>query len=299
MKELEVQIPLKIIGAAILSLIIGIACTLPLLFSELQVKPFIRVVEGEKAELSVNLIYANITIQNEHLPITNDSGPTVKYFAVLNVTNISEIEAKLEMFSFLAAKKITPDGAVYYNSGNTWEAEGAWVDGKWYNITWTNGTNPWAPKIVNLPTASPHWMEGVQIHDEYSRGKLNKTYLNMNGTWTEVTGRITVDRPAYEYREIDLEVVLNNEVYFVTYYTPEEFKFYLEKNYSKEAASGIQEFYKEVYSGYDYNGVKDSRLTKPYQNRMFLAGNGYFDNTLDPHQSRLFVMAGNWNATEN
>ena len=36
-----------------------------------------------------------------------------------------------------------------------------------------------------------YWMEGVQLMDKAADGTVTNMYMNMNGTWVDVTGRIT------------------------------------------------------------------------------------------------------------
>jgi hypothetical protein len=49
------------------------------------------------------------------------------------------------------------------------------------------------------PMGEGYWMEGVQIMDKRVGGMfigtITNTYMNMNGTWVDVTGRINVTRP--------------------------------------------------------------------------------------------------------
>jgi len=90
-----------------------------------------------------------------------------------------------------------------------WETEGAWVDGQWYyNVTWVPSPHFWINGTsmirgidmwpYDLVAGEGYWMEGVQILDKrvgaMVGGNLTNTYMNMNGTWVEVTGRINVTR---------------------------------------------------------------------------------------------------------
>ena len=89
------KIATKLIVCAILSLSIGIVAASPLLMSELDIQPWITHVQGQTADFNVNLVYANFTVQNKDTPITDSSGPTISYFAVINVTNPSDLPARL------------------------------------------------------------------------------------------------------------------------------------------------------------------------------------------------------------
>jgi hypothetical protein len=87
-------------------------------------------------------------------------------------------------------------------SGQGYTLEGAWLDGKYYNVTWTNGSWPVIDengKIVSSTDSSgvpSHWIQGVLLDDVYVNGTLTYTYMNMNGTWTDVTGKINVTHPS-------------------------------------------------------------------------------------------------------
>jgi hypothetical protein len=85
------KIALKMLIAAILSLTVGIACASPLLVTELNIRPWINQVHGVTAQFEVNVVYANFTLQNGDKPVTQDSGPTISYFAVVNITNLSNL----------------------------------------------------------------------------------------------------------------------------------------------------------------------------------------------------------------
>lgn len=198
------KIALKMLIAAILSLTVGIACASPLLVTELNIRPWINQVQGVTAQFEVKVVYANFTLQNGDKPVTQDSGPTISYFAVVNITNLSNLDAKLTSVNFLAAQKITNNTEPSIGNSTSaiaTSAEGAWVDGKWYNVTWVNVTYPYFDEngnfhqpVFKLP-GEPYWMEGVQVYDIYANGTLTTTYLNMNGTWTDVTGRVTMNHP--------------------------------------------------------------------------------------------------------
>lgn len=56
------QIGVKMLIASVLSLLVGIAFTSPLLYSNLDIKPFPKVPEGPKAKFSVDIVYANFNL---------------------------------------------------------------------------------------------------------------------------------------------------------------------------------------------------------------------------------------------
>ncbi|MFA7080585.1 MAG: hypothetical protein WC203_06770, partial [Candidatus Bathyarchaeia archaeon] len=173
------KIAKKLIASAIVSLLIGIAVATPLLASELNIRPWVKHVQGPTADFDLDVIYANFTAQNPDTPITETSGPTINYFAVVNVTNPSDYPAQLLMTDFWAGQKIVnttgqaPFGVTdgNWSIGSGWEAEGIWLDGIWYNVTWVDGSYPHFDEngtITESPFPAPsnigHWMEGVQLY---------------------------------------------------------------------------------------------------------------------------------------
>ncbi len=139
----------KLIICATLSLLIGMAVATPLLASELNIEPWITHVQGPTADFDLDVVYANFTVQNPDAPLTETSGPTINYFAVVNVTNPSEYSALMLGVNFMAGQKITnitnqgPSGSGgNWTVGEGWTAKGAWVDGVWYDVTWVDGRYP-------------------------------------------------------------------------------------------------------------------------------------------------------------
>lgn len=265
----------KLIICAILSFSVGIACASPLLVSELNIRPWITHVQGPTAKMGVNVVYANFTLQNAKVPISEDIGPTISYNVVVNLTNPSDFGATLLRVDFLAAQKIIKNSGTYPEGtgGSGWDAKGAWVDGTWYNLTRVNVSYPsfdengslyWVP----MPSGQDYWMEGVQIYDRYLNGTLTNTYLNMNGTWTDVTGKINVERPQQgsTYRADGI------------------------------VANQINNFENVASREYANNGSASDPVIGSMQTKYHLVDDGFFDNYWAPHQSRLFVISGSWDA---
>jgi len=196
------KIRISIVAIALTGMIAGIAFASPLVLSELDVRPWIRTVEGPKAEFEVETIFANFTVLDPGAPSSGVDELCVNYQLWVNVTNPSDVNATLLHTFFTAAGEITPFSGLpgfgeNSSSGTGGTAEGAFVDGKWYNLTWVNGTYPFFDSEGNM-CESPfpvteeigYWMEGIQLYRRYVNGNLSEIYLNMNGTWTDVTGRI-------------------------------------------------------------------------------------------------------------
>jgi hypothetical protein len=127
--------------------------------------------------------------------------PQISYHVVLNITNYSDIAAKLGSVNFAAAQNITilegaSEGATASSSGGGNSGghfgtviEGIWLDNEWLNVTWIPGVypegldevmtnNPWGSGdtvrfLSAMPTVIPslpsnasetgYWMEGVPI----------------------------------------------------------------------------------------------------------------------------------------
>jgi hypothetical protein len=268
---------LKLIICATLSLLIGIAAAAPLLASELNIRPWTTHIQGPTANFNLDLVYANFTTENPDAPITETSGPTINYFAVINVTNPSEYPAQLLVVNFLAAQKITnstgqpPFGITdgNWSTGSAWEAEGVWLDGVWYNVSYVDGNYPFFDEngiMTEPPYPAPsvvgHWMEGVQLFERISHnneGTTTRLYLNMNGTWTDVTGKVTVDRPVGQSYTIT-GVVADQNIFFQPF----------------------------------ANCTLDDNIFGYSSSRNIWAGKDAFDNLFTAGQSRLIVVTGSW-----
>ena len=226
-------------------------------------------------QFNINVIYANFTLQNADKPVEQNSGPTISYFAVVNITNPSNLGATLTRVAFNAAPEIVSLPSPIQNGSRTYDAQGAWVDGKYYNLTWVNGSSLYFDENDKLiqtqfKLADPYWMQGVQIFDKYVNGNVTSTYLNMNGTWTNVTGHIEVARPPLgsAYSSAGTTIVVDTTHAFSN--SPDE-------NYS---SNGI------IYD-----------TSPPFGPMSFInhfVGQGFFNNSWEPHQSRLVVISGSW-----
>jgi hypothetical protein len=263
------QIGLKMLIAAVCSLSIGVAFASPLLISDLNIRPYITRVQGPTADFKVEVVYANFTVLDAEKPIADEDGPSLLYQIVLNVTNLANIGADLTMVDFGAAGKITSTSSPPFinNSmrGTGWTAPGAWVDGVWYNVTWVNVTAPLfdskgnlRPSLVTVPKEQCYWMEGVQVYEKTvnnANGSTTSTYLNMNGTWTDVTGRIQVWRPG-------------------------------------SGTGGGWSFNNIVAEKrYFFQNTPHEDVNSPLSTSIFvLTGEGNFDNNWKPHESRFIAV---------
>jgi len=183
------KIGTNMILLGILSMLVGTAFASPLLISELKIRPYnAPLPKGPIADISASIVYANFSV-GETSVVYNKNVTDLSYFVVLNITNNSDEWAVVDWMNFDAAEKITqgvssdsPFFGEDWTSSRGWDAEGAWVDGEWYNLTWVPAG--WDP------AGEGYWMEGVQLKDKYVGSKLSNIYMNMNGTWVDVTGRI-------------------------------------------------------------------------------------------------------------
>jgi hypothetical protein len=184
------KIGANLILLGILSMLIGTAFASPLLISELELRHYAgRLPKGPTADVSASIVYVNFSV-GETSVVYNKNVTDLSYFVVLNITNNSDEWAVVDWINFDAAEKISqgvssdsPFSGENWTDGIGWEAEGAWVDGEWYNLTWV-------PAGWREPTGEGYWMEGVQLKDKAVGGTVTNIYMNMNGTWVDVTGRI-------------------------------------------------------------------------------------------------------------
>lgn len=312
----------KFIICAMLSVLIGIAVTAPLMASELVVKPWKTQIPGPTAHFNIDTVYANFTTENADTPFTKSSGPTIDYQVVLNITNPSDYPAKLNTVFFGAAKTVTNttgQGLLSsiggnWSSGGGFEAKGAWVDGVWYNLTYVNGTYPhfdengtMTNSPFNIPSSEKgHWMEGVQgyertVHD--NEGTHTYTYLNMNGTWTDVTGRITYDK-AQNGATYALYGTVANQNLFFQRTANHNTTVTITNDLNKTA--GLPPNSTQITTTYPNGGISTNivsgrlndtaGITRDSLMKFIDTGEGGFDNLFAPHESRLIVIQGTFEA---
>jgi hypothetical protein len=269
----NMKFALKLIAFAVLSFLIGIACASPLLVSELNIRPWITHVQGPTAKMDVEVVYANFSLLNANSPLNNDSGPTISYYAVVNVTNPSEFASSLTRIEFLAAQRVENNsGYIGSSSGGVgWEVAGVWLDGKWYNVTWVNVSTPSFESgnisVIHVLPGQEYWIEGVRLYDRYVNGILVATYLDMNGTWTDVSGKVTVNHPPID-NGVTATVIVADETHY---------------------------FENIAVRNYPSNGtVVDPQPGWAVRTVYHLVGEGLFNNSWAPHQSRLILISGSW-----
>jgi len=269
---IKMKFTLKLIIFAILSFSLGIACASPLLVSE-KVVPWITYVQGPTADMTVQVVYANFTLQNSSTPITQDSAPTIFYNAILNITNPSEYNTYLSRIDFLAAQQIVNNSNPHpINGGEEWSAKGIWLDGKWYNLTYVTVSSPsfdadGTMHVMHALKGQEYWMEGVRLYDRYINGSLAATYLDMNGTWVNVTDKLDESHSDVGSSSYSIHGMIVNEINIFSNTAVRE--------YSNDGSAIIS----------SYGGRQEID---------HLVSDSYFDNNWAPQQSRLFAVSGNW-----
>jgi hypothetical protein len=287
---------------AVLALSVGVAFASPLLYENLVVRPFPRILEGPKADFSVEVVYANFSVQ-EHASIQSFGViplSIVTYDVVLNVTNLSDLRAIVGRLDLTVAEEVNfvpsmvggfsaSSGSGRSGGGGNGFVEGVWLDNEWVNVTWlpdgewpifspSRNTN-FTTVIPNLPpnaTQEGVWIEGVHVWQEYNLTKTSDdtiinmaTYIFINGTWVDVTGRIRVDN------EQPYVMATNTLVYEMRNFESEDYGSYrnvteFEEAMAKQSASSLPNF------GWTY----------------MWAGEGGFNNYWEPHESRLIRLTG-------
>ena len=286
----------KLIVVAVLALLAGSAFASPLLIFQSNVKPFPRVPEGRKADFSVALVYASFNVQENASTQSSGDSPwsNATYMVVLNITNLSEIEAKIASVGFAAAQHIAvvPSALGGYSFARTEGSggssggvvEGVWLDDEWINVTWIPDTDypynlfrvltpdPNTTTIVpDLPANASEegtWMEGVPITEYHNSTAIRSTSLYINGSWVDVTGRV---RASPEQPLIMATSTLVDEI------MPFEGEHY--RNAGNASVGPITEMPSwQMYGdcGPTYQWPKTDG----------------FNNTWGPHQSRLIVLTG-------
>jgi len=328
------KIGTNMILLGILSMLIGTVFASPLLISELDIVPFWTIPDGPKADLSINVAYANFAIQeNPSEKVQNGSNqPILDYYVVLNVTNHSDIPTTIFNLEVVTAKDIAvvPSalGGRFFGTtvaGNTGgnffgptegyaghvsaaRVEGVWLDGEWINATWVpegglaeiwNSEDIFPPKDIE-DIWQPHfyspgavakyskpfseyrgtmsnntmyysysgtvfsleggnyWIEGVPLKEYIANNEVKSTIVYYNGSWVDVTDRVEIkERP---------------------YVTTTDTLAYLEHCYGRR--QGI------VYT----NSGGSTAVSSVSASFGVLPGG--FDNTWEPHESRLILLTG-------
>jgi hypothetical protein len=233
--------------SGILSLLVGTAFASPLLISELAMVPFWTIPDGPKADLSVNVAYANFAIQeNASDNVRNGYNRYIlDYYVVLNVTNHSDMPTTMFNLEVVPAKDMTvvPSAlggrffgtAVSGITGTSFgptesyaghvgaaRVEGVWLDGEWINATWVpegglaeiwNSEDIFPPKGIE-DIWQPHFYSPGEV------AKYSKPFSEYRGTFSNNTmycsysGTVfSLDGGNYWIEGVPLkEYVVNNEV---------------------------------------------------------------------------------------
>jgi hypothetical protein len=216
---------------AALAFSIGVAFASPMIYDKVISYPF-KSREGPKADFSVSVIYANFNVsENVSRNFGGVNFRLVNYYAILNVTNLSDFPARVSELEIGAAENITADLglaggiSVFGDSGGAVSSGGGLVDGvyldsRWINVTWIPGTYPEglsqvkhngpynmgftevSTTIPELPANSSQtgfWIGGVLVserHEINSGGLIfSRTAIYINGEWVDVSGHVQVKNP--------------------------------------------------------------------------------------------------------
>ena len=182
----------KQILVAVLAILAGLALATPLLIS--HVVPVVITVQGPKADLSLDPVFASFTVQpvNADMALPDwydrnrDGVPSqISYNVVLNVTNNSNETALVDLLYISAGPTYVPGSVTWTPPKSTIErtVEGVYLDGKWVNTTWIPS---------NQSIVGGYWRQGVDVQSVYMKGNLTQTYMRIDGQWVDVTGRVTV-----------------------------------------------------------------------------------------------------------
>ena len=291
----------KLIIIAVLALTVGVAFASPLLYENLVVKPFPRIPEGPKADFSVDVVYANFNVQEHASAKSSGDIPLsiVTYDVVLNVTNLSDLQAIVGRLDLTAAEEVTfvpsivggfsvSAGGGRSGGGGNGFVEGVWLDDKWLNVTWLpDGNWPiFSPsRNQNVTTVIPDlppnaaqegvWIEGVHVWQMYNLTKTDTdtainmaTYIFINGTWVDVTGRVRVDNKQ------SYVMATNALLHEMRNFESETYGSYRNVTDFEEAMAKMPDSYPNF--GWTYTWARE----------------GGFNNYWEPHESRLIRLTG-------
>jgi hypothetical protein len=289
----------KLIIIALLALTVGVAFASPLLYENLVVRPFRRVPQGPTADFGVDIVYANFEVQEQ----TSDSSslPQISYQVVLNITNYSDIAAKLGSVNFAVAQNITLlkgalEGASAISSGEGNSGghfgtviEGIWLDNEWLNVTWIPGvypdglgevmSSPWGSGdtvryVGAMPTVIPslpanasetgYLIEGVPIKQYYFFNSSASTLLLWDTIYVNGTWVDVTGRIRIEHPVISI-LGFGTIIQAITNFPP-----------------------RNAFIG---NQPSDETIG-PHVKSTVWSGEGDFNGTWAPQQSRLIELTG-------
>jgi hypothetical protein len=306
---------LTIIVCAVLSLSIGIACASPMLISELNIRPYPGLPEGPKADFAIKVAYANFSVQPadptaaapKWLP-NNSTPKALSYDFVMNVTNLSDKPATIMMLIASAAQNYTRGTSPLIINGvvgTEGTVRGVYLDGELVNVTWIpNSGLPSVPhqnirefpNLGSLPNDSSnatfptdgYWREGVEIADMYMNGNLTYTYMYINGTWTDVTGRVQVPDREDPFSNIasGTNRIVSCMYIFQSPLPPNMTSTETHTDSNGTSTTVTKPLYPADTDRTSENSVPNSDLVHVY------TGPGKFNNTWAPHESRLIRLNG-------
>ncbi len=291
---MKIGIKLALVG--ILSMLVGTAFASPLLLSELEIVPFYKAPEGPKADFTINVAYANFTVQDQASNMT--SGPynlsIIDYSIVLNVTNHSDLKAEVGRFDFSSGKdidvvpcalggySITTSDSSEKGHGAAGLVEGLWLDGEWLNTTWVPeggldeiyGAPGFTPPVVISLHEKIFAELNITVHS-YGFG-LSRPIIEGGNYWLEGV-------PLHEY-------IYDNEIVATLIYT----------NGSWTDVTGRVEVIEKPYVSVTNSLVHqmlnfdtDPELcyTSPIGSAIY-SGDGGFNTAWAPYESRLIMISG-------
>jgi hypothetical protein len=254
------NLPWKQLLAAVLAVLSGLALAAPLLIA--HVVPVVITVQGPKADLSLEPVYASFSV----LPVNGDmalpdwydrnregDASLISYNVVLNVTNNSNETAIVDMLYICASNTFMQGSMFGPKSTIERTIEGVYLDGKWVNTTWVPS---------NQSLVGGYWRQGVDIQSIYLNGNLTQTSMRIGGQWVNVTGRVTV--PGQE------STITNDQVTMVNPFVGETLTFTSHNSFSQIGYSA---------------------------NVQVAVGKEAFNNSWAPNQSRLIMLNGTSLAT--
>jgi hypothetical protein len=227
--------------------------------------------------------------------------PQISYRVVLNITNYSDIAAKLGLVNFAAAQNITIlkgalEGATASSSGGGSGGghfgtviEGIWLDNEWLNVTWIPGvypeglgevmSSPWGSGdtvrfVGAMPTVIPslpanasetgYWMEGVPIKQYHHFNSSASTLQLWDTIYVNGTWANVTGRIRIEHPVISV-LEFGTIIQATTNFAPRN----------------------------AFNGNQPSNETiGPSVTSTVWSGEGDFNSTWAPQQSRLIELTG-------
>lgn len=141
------------------------------------------------------------------------------------------------------------------------------------------------PFPFEIPWQTGYWMEGVQLYQRHVNGTVVATYLNMNGTWTDVTDKIALEERDHGSGH-SLKNVVADQMRVYQKFVPDT----SDDSVAFDSDGNEIQVPSVIDAG---NGTQVTVKVDYFSGTVYIqAGEGYFNNYWKPGESRIVLIGG-------